>query len=218
MKKFVSENWYKLMIGSSLLMASFMKTRNLILLISFLLTVSGYAQTSITLTKGGKKKIFDKEYELTYSLNHKNSNGDSIVSFYTGNIINAKKDTIKLRLTHVEQEMFLKDELVWESNKTYYQEKTKSNVSFDINDVYKIEKGRNSVNLAFGTLAVLSAITAVIVSPLISIDFKEGGFDADKYAKITGISIPASLVFTTLSFQQRKFKTKGVKKVWTLEL
>jgi hypothetical protein len=227
MKKFISENWYKLMIGSSLLMASFIKTRNFILLTSFLLTVSSYAQTSITLTKGGKKKIFNKEHELTYSINQKYSNGDSITSLYTGYIIWAKKDTLKLRLTWIEQAMFLKDELVWESSKTYYlnntyyqkNAKTEREVSFNINDVYKIEKGRGNVNFACFSIGVLSAITAVIVSPLISINYKDGSFDTDKYAKITGISIPASGVFWAISLNtnQRKFKTKGGKKVWTLE-
>lgn len=59
----------------------------------------------------------------------------------------------------------------------------------DIQSIYYLNSKRNFSNFMGGVLTSVSTMTALMIAPLISINFKNGDFDKEKYYKTAGSSL-----------------------------
>ena len=194
-----------------------MKKPYIILQTILLFALSSSAQTSLTLIKGEKKKVFTKESDLTFFTSEINNKGDSIVSEYTGNIVSLTSDTINLRPIGISQTIFFKDKRVLNTTKKYRMDSI-TTINFCINNIDKIRRERFRINNIFSSIAGIASLSALIASPLIAYDYKDNKLDMHNYGRYTGISLITTIVAIIMaqSFDHWDYMIKGYNDVWTI--
>lgn len=192
-----------------------MKRQILIISILFFFKTT-FSQDQIKLVRGKQTVTIDKNKETYLYQTIKKTNGDSVFVLYDGKFEKRNLDSIILKPIEVSQFIHFKDKRVWETH-VYYHLDSISRISLHINDIDKILINRHFGN-ALTYTGLLAGLSAVIVAPLVSANFKQGTFDKNKYATIAGTSIavfvPCLIIGLNISY--RHYYIKGGKKNWTI--
>jgi hypothetical protein len=193
-----------------------MKKILLISILAFLFNAT-YSQTSIKLEKGEKLIELDQNAELIFLEKEIKPNGDSIINTYDGQLSNITQDSITITPSGKHVNTFFTDKRSLQ-NDLYFINDTTSKITFGMNHLYQINTFNSSINETTTYISIISAVTALIVSPLVSFNFKKKTFDTNKYSYITGISLATFTVSLTINFafSYKKFSLQGDKKVWRI--
>jgi len=85
---------------------------------------------------------------------------------------------------------------------TYYEENELRYINVnDISEITYETKSRRARQTTTGILGIASFLTALIVSPLASIDYGEGGFNTKRFLIMTGGGAVGTYLFYTLTFR-----------------
>jgi len=147
-----------------------------------------------------------------------NSTGE-IWNEYRGQALKIENDSLILRPNKLNQDILYKSG----GYKTTSQwlKNNVPHISISLKDIEKISICHKTTEAISGLVWGLSVVSAVAVAPLVSIKYKNGGFNKDRYATVAGISIAtfatALTIQLTLSHKTYYTKTKGNKKVWSLK-
>ena len=191
--------------------------RALTVLIILVTTQAIFAQdNTITLNRGNRTKIITKKHITYFYQIPKIIGKDSIRLYYGGNLVKVTADSIFLKPIYSGLHTYHPDKRELNA-KNYFLNDTITIVALKISDLDQItvhsKSAENLTNTGF-----LAAFTLLVVAPLVSINYKNGTFDTNRYAKVGGIStaimIPCFVV--GLNFDFRTFNIKSGKKKWTI--
>jgi hypothetical protein len=154
------------------------------------------AQTSLTLISKNKKyKIkFDEECNIN-TIPFSNDTVKNYYQIHIGYIINFKDSILTIKdygLNTVQQKTDGTQQLdrVGLDNVTY---------NINIRQIEEIENFRKWF-MAPTAIGWLSLISSVVVSPLVSTNFKTGTFNTDKFLKISGVSLGTSAISFSIAY------------------
>lgn len=194
-----------------------MRNRTLTILALFLANFI-LAQTNLNLIRGTKNVSINKERHITTYEIKTSGKGDSILTSKEGQLIGIVGDSVRIKPFMVAQNIFLKDKTNWLVTKKYEKD-TSSTIAVNINDIkgILITRGKfQNFNIRFGFAALVAAL---VVSPLVSIDYNNQTFNKNRYTVITGISLATFTTCMTLSLTvgSKKYKINGKKNSWTIK-
>jgi hypothetical protein len=160
--------------------------------------------TSFYLKKGKKTKEIYVNSDLSIYSYHIGQRNENIKHHASGELLAIIKDTLVLNST-----------TMYSYNKKYSDSIIKISIP-EINKIYNIRSKVQGVTIC---TTLLSVVTALIISPLISI--QKNGFNKERFAIVSGTSIGIMALSITIgaTFGQKVFliqPTKKNKKVWTI--
>ena len=192
--------------------------RQLITFILIFISALCLSQTDIHLTRGEKKStiVIGKTIELATS--HIGTDKDSTMTGFEGDLIGVFGDSIKIKPFRIIENTYTVDKKNLIIEKQFVND-TSTTISLHINEIRKIRKIHTGFQDAAIRVSAVSLITALVVSPLVSINYNKGTFNKNRYALITGISLATFTTSLTLSlkFGYREYKTKDSKRNWSFE-
>ncbi|MBI5539935.1 MAG: hypothetical protein HY951_07750 [Bacteroidia bacterium] len=138
------------------------------------------------------------------------NNVRTVISTF-GNLTEVCKDSIKLFTTDYNTYLFYPDSSV---NIT-------DTITICKKDICRIGVSKSGGN-PFSTISVSGIVSALIVAPLISIDYKNGEINGDQYFRVAGISTVVSIICLPLLSTVNKHywiinKAKSKKRLWRIE-
>ena len=179
-----------------------------------------FSQQDIVLVRGKKTVELDWKHKMLIYYRSTVTNDDSIVNWVDGKAMKVKFDSVAIDPIISNREVFQRKNKKWTEilQKSYGSER-KTNIVLHVNDIEKIQVQSKTLSPLFGVVSLLSFASALVVSPLVSLDYKNGTFDARKYGTITGLSLASTTVFLTvcLSTQKRKFAIGKKKGSWSIQ-
>ncbi len=179
------------------------------------------------------KRIQLKNYiAINYSEKSINDSNSTISTYLRGTIFEKiSEDESKIRIDYYFEEIEIENE---DGSKSYKEtnfsgDEWSSNIcevnTNTINFINYIDKKRNVSNSVGGIITFASALSALIIAPLISSNFKNGSFDKDKYYKIVEYSLAGLTVGIPLIIigQEKKYfittkEGKAGADLWYLEI
>jgi hypothetical protein len=177
------------------------------------------AQTSLTLTSKNKRyKIKSGEECNITTIPFSNDTVKNYYQIHIGYIINFKDSVLTIKdygLNTVQQKADGTKQLdrVGLDDVTY---------NINIRQIEEIENFRKWF-MAPAAIGWLSLISAVVVSPLVSTNFKTGTFDADKFLKISGTSLGTTAISFSIAYGFGRHSSfinngrKNHKRLWTIQ-
>lgn len=191
--------------------------KNIFLLTLFLLTFN-YSQGQFTLTNGKKTKIIDNRHKISFNGKEISLQGDTIDYYYSGLFISKLNDSIIIRPKVSKLVINYSDKRNIDITTDYWIDST-TKTRIAISTIKNIKTSDKTIDAVCATIWTLGIITSTIISPLISINFKNGTFNKSKYATVTGLSIASIAVSVSfdLTFSKRKFRFNKQNNPWQIK-
>ena len=173
--------------------------------------------------KNKQKRIYCKApNHLEFIINGESSTGNDTTRYLIGKILDMNNNTITV-LPHCDI-----IDVKYLSEKVYYNKSCASNpmnpLEIKISDISKIEyKSKSSENWSnSGSLFIaVGSLTALIVAPLISIDYSNGDFNSQRYYNtaalglgLVTVGIPLRIIFKKKTYHFKPRDSKKRTKVW----
>lgn len=158
----------------------------------------------IILERNNKNKKIERFENISIYSKNRGLKNDSIDFNAIGDFICVNNDSIVLSAYSVSKHNFYRKYTEEEHFKTWFY-KENQYVKFATKDIYKLYYTRQKIQNFTISTTLLSIVTALVVSPLVSIQKK--GFNTQRLYQISGTSIGVMALSITLgaSFNQKKF-------------
>jgi len=172
---------------------------------------------NLTLTKKNNNRTINikvkpsTQFTIDYILNVDTISQTRTEIRKTGEIVDITPDSIILEITH-------EDIVTYKLDKMTYFLDTLSILKKDICRINVNKSGGNP----FTTIGAIGIFTALIVAPLISIDYDSGEINEKKYFLVQSVSTLTSIIsFSLIRFKIRSYwivnKDKSENRLWVIE-
>ncbi len=187
---------------------------------------SQHVVESFKITHGNEQKTIrcDSLNYLKITVKHRSLIATDSLQYLNGRILEINAERIKIEPTINSMEV----RYLCDSNYTFKQWNSSpaKPININISDILKIEYQSKSAQYwsTFGnTSIIIGSLTTLIISPLISIDYKNGGFNSDRYLKtsaiglgLISIGIPISIISGEKTYHFKNREKKKKTKIWKL--
>jgi len=176
------------------------KTIFLILIVIFFSDFFAQAQTSLNLTSKSKKyRIKANEDCSFYTVPFSNDTIKNYYNIYFGRILSYNDSALTIKATGLNTISSTKAGIPV-VDKIGYWPTDNVIVNLNIKNLEEIENFRNWFYVP-AAVGCLSLISTVIVSPLVSMNFKSSSFNTEKFYKVGGVSLGTSVISMTLAYK-----------------
>lgn len=173
------------------------KPQNLIISIFIFFFQPLFCQTTMELTRNNRTSKITFKDDCLFTLNHIRNDGEIIKKqIYFGNLLNIKDSIISIKSTECNT-VTKNAQGKWIIDYQVYQSDTI--IKLNLRDISDIEMDRNwfVIPALMGSAAIISA---VILSPIASANFKDKTFNSEKYLKLTAFSLLTSGACFTVAY------------------
>jgi hypothetical protein len=178
------------------------------LLLTF--TMSAFSQvTEFSIHKSGKTKTLSVSDGLYFDIDITGDSLDYGSINISGEIESLTEDAITLQLMTYEKRGGIGGNTF--DIRKYYYDNPGDPVQIDpktITSIYYHSSGASAVSSVSAGLSAAGYLTALIIAPLISINYKTGDFNSDRYYKVAGaglitvgVTLPLALIFSGRTFE-----------------
>jgi hypothetical protein len=174
----------------------------------------------LLLVKGSKEINLTKLCSYGYDLGFYNTltlpNGDIINEHFRAVPLGVNNDSIKIKASSYSYAGFLYSGQNWTGRNF---KNSDSIVVLQISSLDQVKAPKVGVEVICGALLSFAAVSAVIVSPLVSINYKQRDFNWNRFAIMEAFSVGifAASVAIQIKYSEKKYKLKGSKNAWTLK-
>lgn len=173
-------------------------------------SINSFSQVAqFGLKKAGKSKILDATANIEFIIDISGDSLDDGSISYIGEVESLSKDKLKLYPESYRKEGY-GDVYSFSYSKQFYDIQGDL-VEIDpmtISSIYYQGNAANTVNVISATLTALGYTTALLVAPLVSINYKTGDFNSDRYYKVAGagliavgVSLPLAILTSGRTFE-----------------
>lgn len=176
------------------------------------------AYSSFTFQRGKKTKEVLIHHDLSVHYEKKGLQGDSLEFHVRGDYMSITDDSLVIQSDELNIHDFYKKNT---DSLHYFSKMTPSSfIKVPIKDISKIYYERSEWKTFTLRTTLLSITTALIISPLVSI--QKGGFNRDRFNKVTLTSFGVAILSISfgIAFSQKEFLCKPTKKsnkIWTIK-
>ena len=154
---------------------------------------------TVTLSEGGDVELY---------LDHSSSDITDCSSRYLKGTLAAHQKGLIRILPEAERKRYAFKNGLQKEDKVFYgnlSEDQQMNVTVaDVNALTYRRAGAEQTNNLGALITTLSALSALVAAPLVSIKYREGGFNGDRYLRVAGYSLAATGVGVALMIGSKK--------------
>jgi hypothetical protein len=182
--------------------------------------------TAISFSQKDEKRIFLKSNKSTFTIKSErcnyirltfNQEGDSLKYFTTsikGQLLSASPSEISLTPAYLKTIKISNDCFNQKTETTYPQ--NSNSIAFKVDKINVLSYQSNAANgclVAGAILTFIGSLTTLIVAPLVSIDYKTGAINSQRYYKVAAIGLGLGIVSIPLFVlsKEKKFFLKASK-------
>lgn len=197
-----------------------MTMKLLLLSLTIFLTVTiSQGQTSLSLiSKNNKYKIKVGDDCYIKTIPTSNDTANNYYNIHIGYITSFKDSILTLTTRGLNTVYYTKDGV----KKLDRVGLDSATVNLNIKEIEEIENFRRWFT-APATIGWLSLVSAIVVSPLVSTNFKAKTFDTDKFVKVSGVSLGTAAISLTIAYgfgRHSSFINNGQKRhrrLWVIQ-